>query len=245
MKKQLFCTFLCVAMLLTSSTQVFAAKTTKKTTKPQQEAVLEEAAVEPSKDIIEAQIPLATLRFVDKAGKPVQGLSVDYSLTNIFTNSKGISDIDLASATGFAGFLKDIKIDWSKPVEFSVTNPVNGEAKKYNVRLSKDKTTELVWDQETPAQSIAQKKEKVYFRVVDQNGKAVPDAQFILPPQDFLVPTNTSGKTWYYGEPLTKVTVGVTYKDSKGNDQYVTKRVTVREKHLKKGTVGIKFKVTV
>lgn len=246
MKKQLLCALLCTAMVMASSLPAFAAKTTtKKTTQTKQEEVLEEAPVEPSDDLVAAPIPFATLRFVDKNGKPVQGLSVSHPLTYIFTDNKGIGDLDLAAATNFAGFLKDIKIDWSKPVAFSATNTVNNETKKYNVRLSKDNVNELVWDKETPAQSVAKKKEKVQFRVIDQNGKAVPNAQFVLPPQDFLLPTNTSGKTWYYGKAFEKYNVGLSYTDSKGNDQYVTKVVTIRDKHLKNGKMSITFQVNV
>jgi len=81
--------------------------------------------------------------------------------------------------------------------------------------------------------------------VIDQNGKPVTDAQFVLPLQQSLQPTDTNGKTYYYGEPFEKYSVNLFYKDAKGNDQYISKLVTVREKHLKNGKMGITFKVTI
>ncbi len=88
-------------------------------------------------------------------------------------------------------------------------------------------------------------KEKVSFRVVDQNGKPVSDAQFVLPSQQFLLPTDVNGRTYYYGEPFEMYNVELHYTDSKGNDQYLTKLVTVRDSHLKNGKLSITFKVTV
>ncbi|MFR8051471.1 MAG: hypothetical protein ACLU86_03620 [Negativibacillus massiliensis] len=94
-------------------------------------------------------------------------------------------------------------------------------------------------------QSIAKKKEKVFFCVIDQNGKPVTNAQFVLPTLQALAPTDTNGKTWYYGKPFEKQNVTVYYTDSNGNDQYLTKIVTVRDSHLKNGKMGITFKVTI
>lgn len=226
MKKQLLCAFLCASMLLTSSITALAAKTEEPT----------------------AQIDgFAMVKVVDKKGKPVQGLSVSDSFEYIFTDRNGLSDIDVGAATGLydGGYSGEVKVDSSEPVSFAVTNTVNGDTKKYNVCLDDLKTTKIVWNKETPAQTIAKKKKKIYFRVVDQNGKAVPDAKIVLPSQQILLPTNTSGKTYYYGEPFEKYSVELHYKDAKGNNQYVTKIVTVRDKHLKHGKMGITFKVKI
>ena len=70
-------------------------------------------------------------------------------------------------------------------------------------------------------------------------------AQFVLPTLQALAPTDTNGKTWYYGKPFEKQNVTVYYTDSNGNDQYLTKIVTVRDSHLKNGKMGITFKVTI
>lgn len=239
MKKQLICTLLCMSMLLASSLPAFAAKTT---TEP-----LEEPEVKPLVQAETFEIPYAPLCFVDKKGNSVQGLVFSEPTLTRFTDINGLNEIDAAAATGLydGGYTGKEKVDFSKPIAFSVTNSVNDETKKYNVRLDDDKTTKLVWDKETPAQSIAKKKEKVSFRVVDQNGKPVSDAQFVLPSQQFLLPTDVNGRTYYYGEPFEMYNVELHYTDSKGNDQYLTKLVTVRDSHLKNGKLSITFKVTV
>mgnify|MGYP000009466302 FL=1 len=236
MKKQKLCVLLCAAMMLVSSLPAFAAN-----------PVLEESPVEPMGPAETFEIPYAPLHFVDKEGNPVQGLVFSELTLNHFTDANGLNEIDVGAATDLydGGYSGEQKVDFSNPVVFSVTNPVNGEMKKYNVLLDDDKTTKLVWDKETPTQSLEKKKEKVFFRVIDQNGKPVTDAQFVLPLQQSLQPTDTNGKTYYYGEPFEKYSVNLFYKDAKGNDQYISKLVTVREKHLKNGKMGITFKVTI
>ncbi len=127
---------------------------------------------------------------------------------------------------------------------FDETNP----KKRQNFSLCKATSIPLyeVVESDDPAvQKMAKKQEKVQFFVVDQNGKAVPDAQFVLPALQALVPTNASGKTWYYGKAFEAGTVTLYYTDSKGNNQYVTKTVTIRDKHLKNGKMSITFQVNV
>lgn len=236
MKKQRLCALLCAAMMLASSLPAFAAK-----------PVLEELPVEPTENGVVME-QMVMLQFVDKEGNPVQGLSVSDSNHYIFTDHDGLSDIDVDVATGAAEegvFAGENKVDFSKTIAFSATNPVTGETKKYNVLLSETKITQLLWDRETPAQSLEKKKEKVFFRVIDQNGKPLTDVRIVLPLQQILLPTNTDGKTYYYGEPFEKYSINLFYKDAKGNDQYTSKLVTVREKHLKNGKMGITFKVTI
>lgn len=231
MKKQLICALLCASMVLASSIPAFAAKKTKEP--------LEEPAVKPYGPETVYEIPYAPLSFVDKKGNPVQGLVFSEPMLTHFTDVNGLNEIDVGAAT------QSQNVDFSKPVTFSAINQVNGESQKYNVLLDDNKTTKLVWDKETPEQSMAKKKEKVLFRVVDQNNKPVTDARFVLPVQQFLQPTNTSGKTYYYGEPFEKYNVELHYTDSKGNDQYLSKIVTIRESHLKNGKMGITFKVKI
>ena len=137
------------------------------------------------------------------------------------------------------------KVDFSKPIAFSAYNPITGEEIKYNAVLHDKYETRLVWDKETPTQSIAKKKEKVEFRVVNQNGKPVKNAQFVLPSQQFLIPTNEDGKTWYYGEPFKMYRVELHYQNSKGEDQAIFRTVTIEKHHLEHGKMHITFKVTV
>lgn len=127
---------------------------------------------------------------------------------------------------------------------FDETNP----KKRQNFNICKAISTplyEVVKADDPMIQKMEKKKEKVKFRVVDQNGKAVPNAQFVLPALQALVPTNASGKTWYYGKAFEAGTVTLYYTDSKGNNQYVTKTVTVRDCHLKNGKMSITFQVNV
>ena len=232
MKKQLLCAALCATMVLASSLPAFAAKT------------LEEPSKESSSDTNSFQIPLAPLRFVDKEGNPVLGLGVSSPFSYIFSDTDGLQDLELANATGFTIYQGE-KIDLSKPIAFSAYNPITGEEIKYNAVLHDKYETRLVWDKETPTQSIAKKKEKVEFRVVDQNGKPVKNAQFVLPSQQFLIPTNEDGKTWYYGEPFKMYRVELHYQNSKGEDQAIFRTVTIEKHHLEHGKMHITFKVTV
>lgn len=233
MKKQLLCAALCATMVLASSLPAFAAKT------------LEEPAGTPSKSTESTEstesyeIPFTTLRFVDKKGNPVSGLTTSEASLSHSTNADGLIEMSVSVASGKQ------KVDFSKPISFSAYNPVTGEEIKYNTVLHDKYETRLVWDKETPAQSIAKKKEKVEFRVVDQNGKPIKNAQFVLPSQQFLIPTNEDGKTWYYGEPFKMYRVELHYRDSKSEDQSIFRTVTIKEHHLEHGKMHITFKVTV
>ena len=95
------------------------------------------------------------------------------------------------------------------------------------------------------AQQTVQKKEKVFFRAIDQNGNPITDAQFVLPALQTLVPTNSAGKTWYSGKPFEKQTVTLYYSDSYGNRRNTSKIVTIEDSHLQNGKMGITFKVTI
>ena len=230
MKKQLLCAVLCATMVLASSLPAFAAKT------------LEEPVGTPSKSTESTEsyeIPFTTLRFVDKKGNPVSGLTTSEISLSHSTNADGLIEMSAAIASGKQ------KVDFSKPIAFSAYNPITGEEIKYNAVLHDKYETRLVWDKETPAQSIAKKKEKVEFRVVDQNGKPVKNAQFVLPSQQFSIPTNEDGKTWCYGEPFKMYRVELHYQNSKGEDQAIFRTVTIEKHHLEHGKMHITFKVTV
>lgn len=120
-----------------------------------------------------------------REGNPVLGLSVENAYTYVYSDADGLTDLDVGVVQGKQG---TEQADFSKQISFTVTNPISGEKQNYNCLLHNDYETRIVWDEETPEESAAGLREKVEFRVVDQNGDPVKNVRFVLPQQQMLLP---------------------------------------------------------
>lgn len=185
---------------------------------------------------------IAPLRIVDEEGNPVLGLSVENAYTYVYSDADGLTDLDVGVVQGKQG---TEQADFSKQISFTVTNPISGEKQNYNCLLHNDYETRIVWDKETPEESAAGLREKVEFRVIDQNGDPVKNVRFVLPPQQMLLPTNQDGKTWYFGEPFEKQWVTYYWQDSQKQERYDKALVTIRDWHLENGKMHITFRVEI
>ena len=90
---------------------------------------------------------IAPLRIVDEEGNPVLGLLVENAYTYVYSDADGLTDLDVGVVQGKQG---SEQADFSKPISFTVTNPISGEKQSYNCLLQNDYETRIVWDKETP-----------------------------------------------------------------------------------------------
>lgn len=167
------------------------------------------------------------IQFVDQNGNPVLGLTVSEPSEPIY------SSVD--------GRLK-MKADPSKLTVFSVCNPISEEDEVYQTSLS-SKEKQLVWEKQTPSQSVEQIKEKIKLCVVDQNEVPVPDAVLSFHNQCTVLPTNKQGETYYFHQPLTKERLFVNYIDNNGYQREKSFYFTVTEEQLTKGNFRFIFRV--
>lgn len=160
------------------------------------------------------KLEMLYFRFVDKNELPVEYLNVNGTLSD----ENGLLEItsDLLEIPMNNGTINLVALDM-----------FSNQKKSYEVKsISHDAQKPIVlrWDFDTPRESASKQKDKVLFRVVDSDGRAVQGVEFTeftmtSTPEDQkalsvnypILPTDKNGKTYYTGKAIGDCRVTLVY----------------------------------
>lgn len=134
------------------------------------------------------------LKFVDKNGNPVGHLIADYIN---FTDEEG----KMVLSSWWINQNYD-ENNPNEPFDLKVDNDISGESDTFKVWINNtpEAPIELVWEKDSPIETVEKMERKVQFRFVDKNGKPIEGLYCSIEATHTRFPTDKEGKMWYFGE---------------------------------------------